>query len=148
MNNLFIEDPIYITIQDLKDSTNKTWIASLTDNQIKRLIYEAQFAIDDYILHYWTKYSESQSFIFPTQDEDWNIEVIPNDIKIATVYVCEQIFESWDTVSSTYWEVTEEVAGDRRIKYTSWTRNVLKTIPDKAKIYLEPYRNIFYRQKT
>lgn len=146
MTNLFIQEPIYISLEDLTDSTVKDEIKTLSDNDKKKLIYESQKIIDAYIVSYWEKFEESQEFLFPIMD--WDNPLIPNDIKISTVYVCEKIYEVWDNISneSNIWNVRKEVAWDYSIEYftkTYW--NVNEIIPDKAKYLLDKYKSSFIK---
>jgi hypothetical protein len=130
----------------VKDSTAKTWLASLSDNAIKTLITKAQDIIDTYIRTYWTKFSETQEYIFPI-DVVW-VSTLPSDIKIACLYCVEQLFESGDLIkTATWWEVISEKAGDRSINYSEWNKNTLDIlwIPVQAKAILDKYRNIFFK---
>jgi len=49
MANIFLNEPVYITAQQVKDSTSKPAIISLTDDEIKVLIYKAQREVDSYL---------------------------------------------------------------------------------------------------
>jgi len=76
-----------------------------------------------------------------------------SDIKIATLYVVEQIYENDDTivpVSTAGGDIIEEATGDRRVKYsetkTSNNKNQLLGIPDVAKSVLDKYKRSFYKQ--
>jgi len=155
MPNIFLLDPVYITIAQIDDTTSKAWLIALTDDEKKVLITKAQNIIDWYIWSYWTKFDEDQANIFPIEDEDWASE-LPLDITTATFYTVEQLFESWDLISwavssSNWWAVTQEKTWDRTVSYssdaTSTTNNALKFlwIPPEAENILKKYKNIFFK---
>ena len=79
MTNIFAQDPVYITIQELKDSTSKSEIGALNDEEIKELIYKAELIIDDYIVTFWEKFEETQPFIFPIKDLSISKSLQPNN---------------------------------------------------------------------
>ena len=149
MANIFIKEPVYITIDELKDSTTKTDLATKTDDELKVLITKAQEVIDRYIKSYWTPYQKDQDYIFPIKDENEN-SYIPEDITIATLYTIEQLFVSWDLISwavNTWWNIKSEKVWDRTITYTEATNNNLKFlwIPFEAEQILKKYRRVFYK---
>lgn len=147
MASIFAQDPIYITIQEVKDSTKKTAITLLSDTDIKILIYKAQKSIDNYIVGYWKPFVSWQSFIFPI-DIDW-VSTIPADIKEACLYCVEQIYENGDTVKN-FWNslnVLKEKTGDHEIIYESSKEEseVVKSwIPEVAETILENYKQSFF----
>ena len=49
MTSIFLREPTYITVQQVKDSTQKPAIALLSDDEIKKLICKAEDTIDTYI---------------------------------------------------------------------------------------------------
>lgn len=155
MANIFWWTAVYISVQEVKDTTNKAWIIALTDWEIQELIYKAQYRIDNYIGSYWTPYNEEQEFIFPVKNADWNSE-IPKDVKIATFYVVEQIYENgdtiqWSTITWT-WAITSERVWDRSISYDVWTATntnwlVSQWIPNEALSILKKYKEVFFKTK-
>lgn len=93
MANL-LSNPVYITAQDIDDTSKDADLIALSVADKEQLITQAQYIIDDYIECYGIKFDGSQEFIFPTQDSDGNVEPIPNDIKVATLYLVEDLFSS------------------------------------------------------
>ena len=151
--NLFSWTAVYVTIQDVKDSTWKAWIIALTDAEIQELIYKAQYRIDNYIWSYWVPFVDGQEFIFPVLMDD-GTSYIPTDIKQASIFVINQIFENGDTITSSqtsWWEIVQEVVGDRRIVYSEWTTSNNKLsilwIPAEAEAILRKYRQVFFKSK-
>lgn len=154
MASIFLKTPVYITVQEVKDSTTKTWLIALSDDNIKILITKAQEMVDNYIISYWTKFDESQTLIFPI-DVDW-VSTIPEDIKIATFYTVEQIFENWDTIKGSVtttwtWAISSEKTWDRTITYdvgtstTEISNTAALWLPNEALIILKKYRQTFIK---
>ena len=151
MTSIFLREPTYITVQQVKDSTQKPAIALLSDDDIKELICKTEDSIDTYIWSYWTKFNETQSLIFPV-DVD-GVSTIPRDITVATLYTLEQIYISWDIISSanTSWgDVVQEKTWDRTIVYSEGTTsdNTLQImwIPTQAMVLLKKYKQLFFKQ--
>ena len=139
MTSIFLQEPRYITVEEVIDSTEKVDITSLDEDDIKVLIYKAELAID--------RYMNFQA------DVEAMSEAEEQDYKIATLYCVEQLFSNWDTitpVSTAGWDIIEESVWDRRIKYSEWktSSNIsqLLGIPDVAKSILDKYRKFFYKQ--
>ena len=156
MANIFLREPIYITVQSIRDTTSKTALLALTDDEIKVLISKAEDSIDNYIIRYWTKFDEDQDLIFPVNIE--NVSVIPNEISVATYYSVEQIFVNADTISgstTTVWTgaVKSEKTGDRSVSYdygtttTSISNTAALWLPDEAIQIISKYRKVFYKSK-
>ncbi len=148
MTNIFLPDAeeiVYITVQDVKDSTSKAEIAALTDAEIQELIYKAEVDIDEYIWPFAAPYVDWQPFVFPIEDSEW---IVPNDINIACLYTLEYIYVLWDTITSwwtSWWAVIEESIWDHKVKYSEWvtaSSSGLK-IPKEAKSLLSKYRQTF-----
>lgn len=100
MANIFAKDPVYISLQDVKDSTSKPSLAALVDSDpddVKELIYKAQLAIDAYINPYpkYSAYGDTRLFPISVDNES----VMPDDIKIATLYMVEQLYVNGDTIT-------------------------------------------------
>lgn len=147
MTSIFLKDPIYITIQEVKDSTTKTSLQNETDDNIKILINKAQQNIDKYIKMYWIPEVSTQETIFPIQ-KDW----IPEDVKIATFYTVEQIYENGDTISwaKQTWAIKSEKTWDRSITYevwTAWNTYKLLWLPLEAINLLKKYKLTFIPTK-
>jgi len=49
MTNLFLREPTYITVTEIKDSTSNSDLQNLSDDEIKILISKAEDTIDNYI---------------------------------------------------------------------------------------------------
>lgn len=94
MANL-LNNPVYVTVQDVRDTSDNSGVLALTDPEIEKYITKAQYTIDNYMYSYGTKVDSTQQFIFPVEDEG-----IPDDIKIATVYTIENLFNKGDDISS------------------------------------------------
>ena len=140
MANL-LSNPVYVTKTDIKDTTN---ISELKwDNNIDRYITEAQYIIDSYILTFWSKFDIEQKEIFPIKDYDWT-SVIPDDIKLATIYIVEDIFLSWIPTVASWNDIVSEKVGDHSVSYSKDTKSELY-IPEKAKNILDQYRTIFFK---
>ena len=155
--NLFSWTAVYVTIQDVKDSTWKAWIIALTDAEIQELIYKAQYRIDNYIGSYWVPFVDGQEFIFPVLMDD-GTSYIPTDIKQASIFVINQIFENGDTIqgnTTITWSgaISSEKTGDRSITYDVWTTSINTSwiaslwIPKEAEMILRKYKQNFYKVK-
>lgn len=93
MANL-LDDLVYVTIDDVRDSSRiLASNAKPTDSVLTQLITESQWIIDTYIGSYGEKEVETQTFIFPIVDDG-----IPNDIKLATVRIAEQLYLQGDNL--------------------------------------------------
>ena len=91
MTNLFNETPIYITVADVRDSTNIDGLKTESDTRLTRYIIEAQGAVDNYILNNtYDKYDSEQKYMFPISID--LVETMPEDVKIATLYIVERIY--------------------------------------------------------
>lgn len=151
MANLFLKNPVYITIDEIKETSTKAWLIALTDDELKVLITKAQQLVDNYIISYGEKYDEDQTYIFPIKDSDEN-SFLPNDITVATFYTVEALYENWDMIkpaTTTWWEIKSEKVWDRQVVYIEGTtsNNTLRTlwIPNEAESILKKYRNIFIK---
>ena len=152
MTNLFLREPTYITVTEIKDSTSNSDLQNLSDDEIKILISKAEDTIDNYIWSYWVPFEEDQTLIFPI-DLEW-IALMPQDVKIATFYTVEQLFANWDMIESAKtkgWDIIEEKVWDRTVKYSEWWLNdnaaVQLWLPLQAIYLLKNYKQIFYRNK-
>jgi len=144
MTNLLDQTPTYITLEDFRDTATSQEVAALSDNDTKALIYQAQLAIDDYLKAVWYEpFVDWQDFLYPVNIDD--VETIPNDISIATVYVAEYIYSKWLTQVAD--GIKAETTGDYKVEFfdisskTNWYY-----IPEKAKIILDKYRLVFFWQ--
>ena len=156
MANLFLREPTYISVQDYRDSTAKD-VSWLVDDDIKVLIAKAEDLIDDYIhINIYPKFDSEQDLLFPIDDD--GVSVIPQDIKQATVYSCDQLFVNGDLISGATssvwgWAVIEEKTWDRTVKYsewsseTTWDTNKFLWLPVEAVNILDRYKKLFFRSK-
>jgi len=143
MSNL-LNSAVYCWYQDVQDTTNIETLQTEDETVIERYITEAQNIIDDYIIEYGEMYDNTQINIFPIKDSD-GVELMPNDIKIATVYIVEKLFLIWSPTSIEAWSVKEEKVWDHTVKYETWWVDEF-LIPEKAKNILDRYRRTFYKQ--
>lgn len=139
MVNIFNTNIYYISVQEVKDSTNKTELSALTDEEIKTLIVKAEISVNDYL---W--YVMGANIINQTDQTK-------QDFKIATFYVVEQIFVNNDLIKkvNSNWVVSSESSWDRSVSFeTNSKTNNLKIlwINEFAKKILDKYRKIFFKQ--
>lgn len=134
MANIFASQNIsYITVEEVKSSTVKSDLINLTDDEIKILIVRSEKVINNYI---------GYTIDITTAETD-----TIQDIKIATLYVVEQIFENGDNIAMQTDSVKSESTGDRSVTYENNSDdNIVIWIPDVSKLILSQYRKIFYRQ--
>jgi len=139
---------VYLSVNEVKNSSKKAWLIALSDSLIKELIYKAELIIDRFIQSYWTPFVETQPFIFPVNVDD--VSFLPNDLKIATLYIVENLYEAWDTITwntDWTWNITQESAWDYLVKYQE-VKNInlnIEKIPKEAKAILRKYRKIFLK---
>ena len=136
MANIFDKEISFITEEEVKETTTKTDLKALDDEGVKILISKAEDTINNY-LGYVITVDDTNSY----------------DLKVSAFYTVEQIFESWDLITSattTWWEVIQEKTWDRTIQYSEWSTsaNTLQIvwIPTQAKVILDKYKNIFLKQ--
>jgi hypothetical protein len=144
MASIFQKVPVYITAQEVIDSTSKPALALLTVAEIEVLIYKAQREVDAYLVAtFRPAFVSWQEFLFPVL-KDW-VSFLPDILKEATLYVVEQIFVSGDTISSSvwWWDVLEEKTWPHTIKYSEGSIISWLLIPDIAKKLLDQLRNAF-----
>jgi hypothetical protein len=139
---------VYLSVAEVKATSKKAWLVASSDNAIKELIYKAELTVDRYIQSYWTKYVSTQPFIFPALVND--VSFLPNDLKIATLYIVENLYEAWDTITwdtKWTWNLTQESAWDYLVKYQEVknTNLNIEKIPQEAKAILKKYRKIFLK---
>lgn len=134
MANIFASQNIsYITVEEVKSSTVKSDLINLTDDEIKILIVRSEKVINNYI---------GYTIDITTATND-----TIQDIKIATLYVVEQLFENADNIAMQTDSVKSESTGDRSVTYENNSDdNIVIWIPDVSKLILSQYRKIFYRQ--
>jgi hypothetical protein len=82
MANIFDKDISYITEEEVKETTAKQQLKDLDNQDVKLLISQAEDIVNNY-LGYKIKLDNNNTY----------------DIKKATFYCVEQIFESGDMIS-------------------------------------------------
>ena len=147
MASLYLQDPIYVTEVELKDTTTVAGIQALSTSDTNILIYQSQLMIDSYLKKTWDlKYNSSQDFLFPIKNKDWNSE-IPKEVKIATVLVCEFIFANWLDTGKINQDIQSEKTWPRSITLFDIDKSLVwLSIPKFAMQLLSKYKNVFYRQ--
>lgn len=153
MTNLFVQDPVYISIENLRDSTTNEDIKAdspvvVTDEDLKILIWKAQDIIDAVIFVYWDKNSETQTTIFPIKNTDWSDNTeIPIDVQKATILLVENLYEWWVLDGWAYgvwsqWIIKSETSRWHTISYFSWwssATDINEFLNDEILIYLRDY---------
>lgn len=134
----------YVTLTDARDTSSTlspVWDQALTD-----ALCQAQLTVDNYIWSYGTKEDEDQALIFPVEDE-W----IPNEIKIATIRIAEQIYLEGNSLWSLRGDkvvsegnLSRSIAYSDKQKYNDYVETL--QIPKKALKILNKYRNPFISQ--
>ena len=139
MANIFDWDISYITEAELRDTTTKTDLKALTDPELKIIISQAENVINNYIGYSFDMSKES--------------EEVQKDIKIASFFVSEKIFENGDLIrgaSSSGGEIRNQKVWDIQIVYSqgSTSNNTLDIlwIPTQAKAILDRYKQNFFQQ--
>lgn len=147
MASLYLQSPTYITVDELKDTTNNVDIKGLSTDDANILIYQSQLMIDSYLKKTWElKYESSQDFLFPIK-LDW-LSLIPNNVKIATVLVCEFIFTNWLDIGRINQDIQSERTWPRSVTLFDIDRSLVwLSIPKFAMQLLSKYKNVFYRQE-
>lgn len=143
MTNL-LNELVYITLSDARDTSEVFTATVPTDAVLTKLITQAQILIDTYIWYYDEPAVEWQSFIFPIIGET----TIPSDIKIATVWITEQLYTLGTSIEKD--KVISESNMSRRIdfsdkqSYTNYMESIW--IPKRALNILNKYKNSFIWQ--
>jgi len=148
MTNIFQQTPVYITADDVRDSTSNTDLQALTNAEIEVLITKAQREVDTYICKtFRPPFEDTQSLIFPVSKED--VSYLPTEITEATLYIVEQLFALGDTV---WWSLPYETITSEKIwprSYNYWDDDKARVwfmIPDIALKLLAKYKNRFTGQ--
>ena len=143
MANL-LNELVYITLTDCKETS--ATLSTVADAVLTQIITESQYTIDNYIWSYGEKVVSTQSFIFPTV-----IDSVPSDIKLATVWITEQLYLQGSSLWSIKGEkVIEESNMSRSVKYSdkeSYLSSIKSVnIPKKALNVLDKYKSNFIWQ--
>jgi len=142
-----LNEIVYVSLLDARDTSNVLPAApTLSDANLTKLITQSQWIIDTYIQSYWEKVVSTQSFIFPIVDD-----AIPQDIKLATVWITEQLYLEWNALSVLKGDkITSESNMSRSIWYSDkWSYdNYIETIgmPKKVINILSKYKSNFIWQ--
>lgn len=143
MTNL-LNELVYISLGDARDTSDIFTSTVPSDATLTKLITQAQILIDTYIGYYDEPAVEWQSFIFPIT---WETE-IPDDIKIATVWVTEQLYTLGTSIDKD--KITSESNMSRRIDFSDKQsyNNYMESIwiPKRALNILNKYKNSFIWQ--
>jgi len=145
MTNLLIQDPVYISLEDFRETTKNSSLKSslsVCDDDLKWIIYSVQKIIDDYIWHYETAFDEDQEFIFPI--DVYDVSTVPTDIAIAAVYIGEVFFENQTATSSD--NIKSVKSWPRTVEYFEGWSDLWVYINEKAQTILDNYKNEFYYQ--
>lgn len=101
MANIFLKEPRYMTLQDYKDSCTDASILSLTDDQIKQLIVQTEYRIDNYIS--WT-FSDFNSL---SDRDKYNISVV----------ILEDTKHQFNATETNGLYISSESSADQSISY-------------------------------
>lgn len=142
-SSIFNKTTTYISLEQIKDSTNVDWLISTDDKTITRRILEAEKIIDNFIGSFGEKLVSTQSLIFPTV-EDW----IPDDVIEACLYIVEWLYVQGDQINNDQNQIVQESVGDHTVKYAEKKNidSMWDLIPFKAKSILEQYWSNFFKQ--
>lgn len=141
MTNL-LNNVVYTTATDVKDTTSIVALQSLSDTVINKLIVEAQYIIDNYIGSYGIKFDKTQEFIFPINISD--VSTLPSDVSLATVFLVEQLYLEWSTTFSWEYDIKMEKSWPDSIEY--FDMKYTKYFTDKIKSILRKYKSSFIKQ--
>ncbi|HMS90738.1 MAG TPA: hypothetical protein PKC87_00750 [Candidatus Absconditabacterales bacterium] len=148
MVNIFLEDPTYISIDDLTSSSRNSFINTAgADNEKKILIRQAEIIIDSIIKSYGVKVDPTQETIFPTVQDG-----IPSNIAKATVRIVENLYVSGELEGATSGPIKGSVIkaekfGDHSVEYqdenvrVNVLQNKNKYITQDVELFLKPYIN-------
>ena len=134
-----LDNEIYVTSQEVIDTTNRDDLANESTDTIDSLITKAQYVIDDYINQYGEPYDEKQDFIFPIKDDDGN-SLVPKAVKIATVYTVENLYDNLGEKDHDG-KISSESLGYYDVSYEDGV-NKSKIITDRIKTQLSQYHSI------
>ena len=149
MANIFETSPVYISIENLRDSTTNEDLKDInqvTDENVSILIWKAQDIIDNLIWDYWIPNIENQETIFPIQNEDWTENTqIPVSIQKATLLLVENLY-IWGILNWSAYEVwfsgkvKSETSRGHTVSYFNSSSSAKNPfINDEIMIYLSPY---------
>lgn len=142
-SNIFNKTTTYISVQQVKDSTNIDGLIATNESTITRRILEAEKIIDNFISSYWEEADENQTTIFPTVEDG-----IPSDITEATLYIVEGLYTLGDQINNDQNQIVSESIGDHSVKYAEKKSidSMQDLIPFKAKNILDQYGSCFTKQ--
>ena len=152
MASIFLKDPVYITVEEVKSSSSNSNLLELSNDDVSVLIYKAELEIDNYLQCIsFPKFEEDQDFLFPYLSPVDLSSVLPADITIACLYVVEQLVVNWDTIvlQSNSWTVKKEITGDYQVEYdNSITNDLSVNISKEVRIILDKYKTLFFVQSA
>lgn len=136
MTNIFAQAPVYISIQEVLDSTSNTDIKNLWNDEVQSLIVRSENNINNYL---W--------YAIPMA-EITDEEVI-KDFKFATFYMVESLYK--DSIGSNEPQVKSEWSWDRKIEFfesADASKFMSKYgMPDNVLTILSKYKQVFYSQQ-
>lgn len=146
MANLFETPPIYVSIEDLRDTTTNESLendSTVTDGDLSILISKAQDIIDNSIWDYGTPAEEDQNTIFPLIYETG----VPIGISKATILLVENLYTWWvlDWWAYEIWgskAIKSETSRWHTISFQGWWISKAddnEFLNDEILIYLKPY---------
>lgn len=149
MANIFQTSPVYISLENLRDSTTNEDLkldTQVSNENVSILISKAQDIIDNVIWDYWVPNIENQETIFPIQNEDWTEnEIIPIAIQKATLLLVENLYV-WGVLDWNAYElwfsgkVKSETSRGHTVSYfETWKTAKNPFLNDEIMIYLTPY---------
>ena len=151
MANLFVNEPIYTTIIDLRETTTNPDLKEssiVNDENVKILITKSQDIIDAVIECYWTPNISWQKTIFPIKNEDWtdNTE-IPLDIQLTTILLVENLYvwgvlDGWAYWVWGNWKIKSETSRWHTVSYFGGGSSAIDNnefLNQEILTYLDPY---------
>lgn len=134
----------YATIVDARETS--AILRPIGQSELTTFLAEAELVVDNYIGFYWVKADEAQLRIFPVEDEE-----IPDDIKIATIWIAEQISLEWSWLGTLRWDkIVSEGNMSRSVSFSDKQthKEFVDTvqIPKKALRILDRYKTSFISQ--
>ena len=122
---------LFITTEELRDTTQISSLKNLDNPQLEALIYKAQASIISFVD---IEYNDDTAF----------------DLKKATFYTVEFQYHPWKKTSIINWQVTSNKAWDRQVTYAqnSEKRAEIESfwIPMQAYDILKKYTQKVYKQ--
>jgi len=113
-----LDELVYVTLEEARGTSDVFTTTVPDDNSLTKIITQAQWLIDWYIGSFRTKFVSTQTFIFPIEDEDWDEEDIPTDIKLATIRISEYVYDNGSTFNDMNGKVISEKNMSRSVDFS------------------------------